>query len=434
MSPPGILIGAARSGSGKTTLTLGLMRALKRRGLRVAAVKCGPDYIDPAFHAAATGRESLNLNSWAMPAEVVTRLAMSAGEGADIVVAEGAMGVFDGAPRGASGNGASADIAALLGWPIVLVHDVSGQAQTAAAVIRGLAMHDPRVTVAGVVLNRVASDRHKRLVTDGLATVGLPCFGALPRRDGAALPERHLGLVQASETTQLDARLEALADFVESHVEVGAVISAARGVSLAPASAARAAKPPAQRIAVARDDAFSFFYPHLAQGWRAAGAELRFFSPLADEAPGEDCDLCWLPGGYPELHAGRLSQSRRFMDGLRRFARANPVHGECGGYMVLGRSLIDSEGVPCEMAGLLGLETSFASRKLHLGYRRASLVQHHFLGAAGGALRGHEFHYASVLKEEGSPFVLARDAYSDVDAPAGLRSGFVSGSFFHLID
>ena len=220
MTAPGLLIGAARSSSGKTTLTLGLMRALMRRGLRVAPVKCGPDYIDPAFHAAATGRPGVNLNSWAMDAHLIGRLAARASEGADIVIAEGAMGLFDGAPGGAAGIGASADVAAMLGWPVVLVHDVSGQGQTAAAIVRGIAGHDARVKVAGVVLNRVGSERHRRLAGEAIEALGIPVFGALPRNEAVALPERHLGLVQAGETAGLDGRLEALADFIEAHVDV----------------------------------------------------------------------------------------------------------------------------------------------------------------------------------------------------------------------
>ncbi len=447
MNAPGLLVGAARSSSGKTTLTLGLMRALRRRGLRVAPVKCGPDYIDPAFHAAATGRPGVNLDSWAMDAELIASLAARVSEGADIVIAEGAMGLFDGAPGGAAGVGASADIAAMLGWPVVLVHDVSGQGQTAAAIVRGIAGHDTRVKVAGVVLNRVGSERHRRLAGEAIEALGMPVLGALPRDENMALPERHLGLVQAGETQGLDARLDALAHFVEAHVDVEAIIETARrsapsptlprfageGVGQRVLSASRKNGVSAQRIAIARDDAFSFFYPHLAQNWREAGAELFFFSPLADEAPPRDCDLCWLPGGYPELHAGRLSAAREFMDGLRRFADGRWVHGECGGYMVLGRSLTDASGEAHEMAGLLELETSFAKRKLHLGYRHAELAADHPLGAARLLLRGHEFHYATILREEGAPFALARDAYSDDARPAGLARKGVSGTFFHLM-
>ncbi|WP_442756622.1 cobyrinate a,c-diamide synthase [Methylocystis sp. JAN1] len=433
MTTPGLLIGAARSGSGKTTLALGLMRALTRRGLRVGAVKCGPDYIDPAFHAAATGRDSLNLDSWAMAPGWIAELASAASQGADIIVAEGAMGLFDGAPGGAAGVGASADIAALLGWPILLAHDVSGQAQTAAAVIRGLATYDSRVSVAGVVLNRIGSERHRRLVAAGVQEAGLPVLGSLPRDERVGLPERHLGLIQAGETSDIDNRLNGLADFIEAHVDV-LRIAAVAGSTLQPVRPrAEICQPPAQRIAVARDDAFSFFYPHLARAWRAAGAEISFFSPLADECPPEQCDLVWLPGGYPELHAGRLAHARNFLSGLKAFAQTRPVHGECGGYMALGQVLIDAQGVAHEMAGLLDLETSFQNRKLHLGYRRARLLADHPLGLKGRIFRGHEFHYATILKESGEPFAQARDAYSDRDSPAGLRRRLVSGSFFHLI-
>lgn len=432
MTAPGILIAAARSGSGKTTLALGLMRALTRRGLRVSAVKCGPDYIDPAFHAAATGRDSLNLDSWAMEPAMIAELAAQASEGADLIIAEGAMGLFDGAPGGASGVGASADIAALLGWPVLLAHDASGQAQTAAAVIRGLATHDERLKIAGVIANRVGSERHRRLVADGIAELGLTLFGALPRNDDILMPERHLGLVQAGETEELDARLNALADFVEANVDVLAIAEAA-GSAQVIGQGSFVISPPAQRIAVARDDTFSFFYPHLARAWRAAGAELSFFSPLANESPPENCDLCWLPGGYPELAAGRLAEAQVFIEGLRRFAQTRPVHGECGGYMVLGRILIDATGTPHQMAGLLDLDTTFARRKLHLGYRRVRLAADHCLGPKGHPLRGHEFHYASTIEESGEPFAIARDAYSECESPAGLRKGLVSGSFFHMI-
>lgn len=432
MIAPGLLIGAARSGSGKTTLALGLMRALTRRGFRVAAVKCGPDYIDPAFHAAATGRDSLNLDSWAMEPGMIVSLAEQASKGADIVIAEGAMGLFDGAPGGAAGTGASADVARLLGWPILLAHDVSGQAQTAAAVIRGLAGHDARLKIAGVIANRTGSDRHLRLVSESVLELGLRLFGALPRNDEVRLPERHLGLIQAGETQGLDARLEALADFVEAHIDVASIAQAAEAAA-PDRTPARTLPPPATRIAIARDEAFSFFYPHLAQHWRSAGAELVFFSPLADEPPPDGCDLCWLPGGYPELHAGRLAQSHAFLNGLRDFARTRPIHGECGGYMALGNVIVDAHGEAHEMAGLLDLETSFAKRKLHLGYRLGRLVDRHCLGAPGQRLRGHEFHYATVTRESGDPFALVRDAYRDSETPAGLRSGHVSGSFFHVI-
>lgn len=426
---PGLVISAPASGSGKTTLTLGLLRALRRAGVAVQPFKCGPDYIDPAFHSAAAGAASLNLDSWAMGRDQILSLAAT---NADLVIAEGAMGLFDGvAAPGATGTGASADIAALMGWPVVLVLDISGQAQSAGAVALGFARLRPDVTVAGVVLNRVASARHEALVRAGLAMAGIPVLGALPRRPDLALPERHLGLVQAEEHADLAAHLDRLADFVADHVDLTALRAAAR---VTPHPTPRAPiRPPGQRIALARDAAFSFVYPHLLQGWRAAGAEILPFSPLANEAPDPTADCCWLPGGYPELHAGILAAADRFRTGLAAFATTRPVHGECGGYMALGAGLVAKDGTRHEMAGLLALETSFAQRKMHLGYRLASLICPIPGHAAGARLRGHEFHYATILSQPDAPLAHVTDATGAPVPETGSRRGTVTGSFFHLV-
>lgn len=432
MTTPGLVIAAPRSGSGKTTLTLGLLRAFARQGVRVAGAKCGPDYIDPAFHAAATGRPSVNLDSWAMPPSLVEALAARAGHGCDLVVCEGLMGLFDGVPGAAGRSGSSADVAAALGWPVVLVHDVGGQSQSAAAQIKGCIDYDPRIRIAGVVLNRVGSAKHRRLVADALAPFGVPVLGALPRSEAVALPERHLGLVQAQETSGLAARLDAMADVVESHVDLAAIRALARS-GRGESGRARPIPPPGQRIAIARDAAFSFLYPHVLQGWRDAGAELAFFSPLADEAPPAFCDVCWLPGGYPELHGAAIAAAGRFLGGLRSFAATRPVHGECGGYMVLGESLTDAGGVAHAMAGLLGLSTSYARRKLHLGYREARLIADGCLGKADTLLRGHEFHYSTVTVATSEAFAAVVDAYGASPVPSGGRRGQVTGSFFHAI-
>lgn len=235
MMPPGLLISAPASGTGKTTVTLGLARALARQGVAVQPFKSGPDYIDPAFHARAAGRVSVNLDSWAMDGAMLAGL-IGRAAGADLALAEGSMGLFDGVARkGETGTGASADIAALTGWPVVLVLDVSGQAQSAAAVARGFATMRPDVRLAGVVLNRVASPRHEALVRDGMAAAGIAVFGALPRRDAVALPERHLGLVQAEETEALETTLEAMADFIAAHLDIPA-LRAAAAASATPAA------------------------------------------------------------------------------------------------------------------------------------------------------------------------------------------------------
>ncbi|MEJ1157185.1 cobyrinate a,c-diamide synthase [Prosthecomicrobium sp. N25] len=431
---PGLVIAAPRSGSGKTTVTLGLLRALRRRGLAVAGAKCGPDYIDPAFHEAASGRPSLNLDAWAMPPALVAGLAGAAADGADLVVAEGLMGLFDGVPGAPGRSGSSADIAAAAGWPVVLVLDVSGQSQSAAALVLGCARYDPRIRVAGVILNRVGSPRHRRLVGDAVEALGIPVLGSLPRDEAVTLPERHLGLVQAAETSGLDGILERMADFVEANTDLDRIVAAATASRLDAGSLAAALPPPGQRIAVARDAAFTFLYPHLALGWRRAGAELVFFAPLADEPPPAGCDVCWLPGGYPELHAGALAGASQFLAGLRRFAETKPVHGECGGYMVLGRTLTDAAGVEHPMAGLLDVATSFARRRMTLGYRTATVLADGPLGPAGTVLKGHEFHYATVA-DAGSdePFAAVTDAYGAAPAPAGSRRGRVTGSFLHAI-
>lgn len=429
----GFLIAAPKSGSGKTTLALGLMRALRRSGLRVAAVKSGPDYIDPAFHAAATGRPSFNLDTWAMEPALVQGLVALSARDADVLIGEGSMGLFDGVPSLPGRSGASADTAALLGLPVLLVLDVTGQAQSAAALVLGYQTYDPRLKIGGVVLNRVGSERHVRLVKNAIEALGIPVVGALPKSDAMILPERHLGLVQAGETADLEARLEALADFVEKYVDLGAVRKLAAPLA-GGAGHTGALKPPGQRIALAQDAAFSFIYPHLLHGWRAAGAEIVPFSPLADEAPDAACDFCWLPGGYPELHAGQLAAAEGFRNGLRAFAQTRGVHGECGGYMALGEVLTDAKGVSHQMAGLLSVETSFARRKMNLGYRTATLAADCGLGAKGTLFKGHEFHYASVTTAGAdAAFATTQDAYDAVPVPAGSRRGHVTGSFFHLI-
>jgi cobyrinic acid a,c-diamide synthase len=426
----------------------------------VRAAKSGPDYIDPAFHAAASGLPGVNLDSWAMPPGLLDALAgeivrppprprpsPTGGEGemdetplplvgrgwgwgarpADILIVESAMGLFDGvaAPPGRSGS--AADLAARFGLPVLLVLDISGQAQTAAAIALGFRHHDPAVAIAGVVLNQVASERHRRMAADAIAAIGLPVLGAIPRDTSVTLPERHLGLVQAGEHPALAAHLDQLADLAARHLDLDAILAAARPLRTGAPSRAGRVAPPGQRIALAQDAAFSFVYPHIVAGWRAAGAEILVFSPLADKPPAPEADAVWLPGGYPELHAGRLAEATRFRAGLQRFAETRPVHGECGGYMVLGAGLIDAAGQRHAMTGLLGHSTSFAHRKLHLGYRVAVLPD-------AARIRGHEFHYTTLADPgDDAPFAMLFDAAGTALGFAGGRRGHVSGSFFHII-
>jgi cobyrinic acid a,c-diamide synthase len=436
MTGRGIIIAAPQSGAGKTTITLALVAALRRRGLKVSVAKAGPDYIDPAFHAAASGSAAVNLDSWAMPQALLDILAARAADSADIFIVEGVMGLFDGAVASAGRRGATADLAAHFDLPVVLVLDVARQAQSAAAIARGFASHDPAVKIAGVILNRTASDRHRALVADAVGAIGLSVFGVQPRDAALALPERHLGLVQAAEHADLAALIEHLAETAERHFNLDAIVAAAAPLTLRARRGSHTGflPPPGQRIALARDRAFSFVYPHVLEAWRSAGAEILPFSPLADEAPAEHADSCWLPGGYPELHAQALAAAQNFTQGLRRFAQTRPVHGECGGYMVLGQSIEDSDGRHHAMTGLLGHTTSFAKRKLHLGYRAARLLSDGVLGPKGAHVRGHEFHYASLTAAgDDEPFAELHDAEGRALGNGGGCRGRVSGTFFHAI-
>ena len=434
MSPRGFIVGAARSGSGKTSVAVGLMRAFARRGLAVAAAKSGPDYIDPGFHAAATGRPGVNLDSWAMPPHLIERLIANQADGADVVIVESAMGLFDGVRTEEGRTGSAADLARGFGLPVLLVLDVSGQSQTAAAIAHGFSTFDPQVRIAGVVLNQVASDRHEAQARAAIEERGIPVFGAIRRNADMAMPERHLGLVQAREHSALEAFIDRLGDVMEKSIDIDGVLEAASPVAAGAGSGKSLIAPPGQRMAIAEDAAFSFVYPHVTRHWREAGAELVPFSPLADEAPDPSCDVCWLPGGYPELHAGALAAAQNFRDGLARFAETKPVHGECGGYMVLGEALEDADGVTHRMAGLLGHVTSYAKRRINLGYRKARLTQGAVLGHTGDEIRGHEFHYSRVI-EPGNDAPLAElwDAPGNSLGLSGSRRGNVSGAFFHAI-
>ncbi|MBM3547887.1 MAG: cobyrinate a,c-diamide synthase [Alphaproteobacteria bacterium] len=435
MSARGLIVAAAASGSGKTTLTLALLRLLARSGRRVASAKTGPDYIDPAFHAAASGRASFNLDPWAMRRETLAATLALIEADAELIVCEGVMGLFDGI--GAAGEGSTAELSALTGWPVVIVLDVHGQATTAAAVLSGLAHHRRDIRIAGVILNRVGSPQHAESVTEACrrSLPDVAVIGAIRRSADLERPERHLGLVQAREQADLAAFLDRAATMVEAGLDIATLVALARPSTLASSGRIAALPPLGQRIAVADDLAFAFAYPGVLAGWREAGAEILSFSPLADEAPDAKADAVFLPGGYPELHAGRLAENDRWKRGLAdAVGRGAVVYGECGGYMALGQGLVDASGARHRMAGLLPVETSFANRKLHLGYREIACAAATPLGPSGARYRGHEFHYASETGGDGEPLFHAHDARSRDLGATGRRNGSVCGSFLHLID
>jgi len=428
--PRALLVAAPASGSGKTTVTLALLRALARAGRRVASAKAGPDYIDPRFHATASGVECVNLDPWAMRPGLIRALFGDLARGREVVLVEAMMGLFDGA---ADGSGSAADLAAMLGLPVVLVVDVAAQAQSVAALVHGFARFRTDIAVAGVILNRVGSPRHEAMLRAALEPGNVPVLGAVSRDCRLVLESRHLGLVQAREHPQLDRFLDHAADVAGNAVDLDRLVAAAAPVT-GPGPAPVPGLPPlGARMAVARDEAFAFAYPHLLDGWRRAGADISVFSPLAAEAPAADADAVFLPGGYPELHAGPIAASRCFLDGLRRAAaRGATIYGECGGYMVLGRGLVAADGSRHAMAGLLPVETSFAARKLHLGYRR---LRPRAAGPWHQPLAAHACHSASSRAEgPAEARFAAADAAGSSLGPVGRIAGSVAGSFMHVVD
>ncbi len=429
MSPKGLVIAAPSSGSGKTLVTLGLLRALARAGHKVGSAKAGPDYIDPRFHEAATGHPCVNLDAWAMRSDLVADLAVRAAADKNLLVIEGVMGLFDGAE---TGEGSTADLAGMLGFPIILVVDSLRQSQSAAALVRGFASHRNDCRIAGVIFNKVATDRHESILRTAMEPLGIPVLGCVRNVYELEVPSRHLGLVQAQEHESLERFIETAADMVTNAIDLDGLSALADG-GASDASGTSGLVPLGQRIAVADDRAFAFSYPHLLDSWRRAGAEINLFSPLNDEAPASDADALYLPGGYPELHAGKLAGNAAFLDGLKAAAGSETlIYGECGGFMVLGDGLIDNEGKSHQMSGLLPVVTSFEKRKLHLGYRQLDC-----LGPLpfGKALRGHEFHYSTLISQgDGEPLFKAADAAGRDLGEIGLRDGRVMGSYAHIID
>jgi len=438
-SAPGLIIAAPASNSGKTFFTLSLLRLLAIEGVLAQPAKVGPDYIDPAFHRAASGRTCYNLDTWAMRPSTLAHVLGRLSDDGQPVVCEGVMGLFDGA-RGDNGanDGSTASLARLTGWPVVLIVDVSAQAASVAALVRGFAAHIPGVDIVGVIFNRVAGVGHRAILLDAMSQhlPHIPVIACLPREPALCLPERHLGLVQAQEIDDLEPFLIAASAWLRQHVDLGAFTDLFRPSRALSVGDDPVPVPPlGQHIAIADDAAFTFTYAVVAEGWRAAGAEISHFSPLAGEGPDPAADAVYLPGGYPELHAGRLA-GNGFLSGLRAAAASGAtVFGECGGYMVLGQGLIDGNGTRHEMAGLLPLETSFAERRLHLGYRRLELQTETPLGDRGRRFHGHEFHYASIVTEEtDNRLFVAADAAGTPLGAMGSASGTVFGSFAHLID
>lgn len=378
-------IAAAMSGSGKTTFTMGILRALRRRGMRVQPFKCGPDYIDTQFHTVASGYSSVNLDTWMASPEHVKAVYSHYSTGADACVTEGVMGLFDGYDRM---KGSCAEIAKLIDLPVVLVINAKSSAYTMAAVVHGLKTFDPDVRIAGVVFNMVAGESHFSYLKDACQDAGVECLGYIPKTEGIEVPSRHLGL-SLEVKNEISSLADRIADLVEEHVDIDRLIEVCAGSEIDNQEPGKPYSNRNLKIAVARDAAFCFTYCENLDRLAQAGS-IEFFSPLAGESFPADSDLVYLPGGYPELFAAELSQNSKLAGDLRCFAEnGGKVLAECGGFMYLTRAIVDSEGTRHDMAGILPLESTMDGARLHLGYRRTEYN--------GVELKGHEFHYSKTI-------------------------------------
>jgi cobyrinic acid a,c-diamide synthase len=436
---PRLVVAAPASGHGKTTVATGLMAALTARGLAVSGHKVGPDYIDPGYHALATGRPARNLDPVLCGAGTIAPLFAHGAAGADVAVIEGVMGLFDG--RGSSAEGSTAHVARLLGAPVVLVVDASAQGRSAAALVSGFASFDPGVRLAGVILNRVGSARHEEILRDALAGIGMPVLGALRRDEGVAVPSRHLGLVPAAERAgaarQAIGRLAAL---VSESVDLEAVLGLAHQAGALssmpwdPASAVADSPGPASAtggagtgrgrpaVAVAGGAAFTFCYTETVELLNAAGADVVTVDPLRDEALPPGTGALVLGGGFPEVHASDLSANEPLRADVARLARSGaPVAAECAGLLYLAREL---DGLP--MCGVLDAAAAMTPR-LTLGYRDAVAAGPSVLTQAGTAVCGHEFHRTTVVP--GNP---AAPAWTFGGRKEGFVQGGVHASYLHL--
>jgi cobyrinic acid a,c-diamide synthase len=429
---PAVLVAGTSSGVGKTTVVLGMMAALRRRGLVVAPFKVGPDFIDPSHHAAICGRPSRNLDTFMMGMDGVRRSFARGVEGADVAVIEGVMGLYDGLD--ATEVASSASVAKALGAPVLLVMNVHGTSRSAAAMALGYRSYDPKVEVAGLILNRVGSERHRSLLEDALAPLGIPILGTLPRRGEIALPSRHLGLEMGFESRH---DLDALADFVEENAYLDRILELGCNVAEPEAQAEPEAETVQDqeggriRIAVAYDEAFCFYYAENFEILRRLGADLRFFSPIRDPLP--EADGLYLGGGYPELYAGALEESPTRHEIKKAAEDGMPIYGECGGLMYLCESVVSKDGFSeKKMAGVLPATTTMTGRLQALGYVEGDVVAENPVVARGSAIRGHEFHYSRMDCARDARFAYRFRRGKGIDGNKdGLVEHEVLGSYLH---
>lgn len=437
------LVGGTHSGCGKTTLALALMAAFKARGMRVQPFKVGPDFIDPGFHTQITGMASRNLDGWMLGRDYNRRLFLRLLEQADMAIVEGVMGLFDGYD-GLTESGSSAEMAKWLGLPVILVVDARSMARSAAALVYGFRHFDPELEFAGIIFNQIGGEGHLDYLKEAMSATlpEIPVLGGIPREDPIRIPERHLGLVTADEII-IDPEWEKnLVGLVERYIDLDLILrmveyGQGRGSHAPAEEPVRAKMESPLIIAVARDAAFCFYYPDNFELLRQAGAEIRFFSPVAGESFPEDSAGLYLGGGYPELYAEDLSAQTHFLAAIRgAISRGMPIYAECGGLMVLSRFIDTIEGKRHPMAGVLPFGTRMLQRRKALGYTEVVLQESSLLGEKGMVIRGHEFHYSEIVEEEtNSALTFAyriRGRKFGNDRPEGYMVGSALASYVHL--
>ncbi|MGB3209989.1 MAG: cobyrinate a,c-diamide synthase [Desulforhopalus sp.] len=392
---PTFIVSGTSSGSGKTTVALGLMAAFKERGRSVQPFKCGPDFIDPGLHRLVTGKVSRNLDLWMSGEEFCRKTLLNNSRDADIAIIEGVMGMFDG------GLSSSGSLAQTLGIPGILVLDVRSMAESAAAIVKGFEMLHPKAAPKGIILNRIASQRHLQLVSDAIKEhCKSEILGYLPRTLDFEIPSRHLGLLTEDEAPLGPAAIKLLAKTVTEHVDLARMEELFRNgpeQTVNPAGTPSVSNQTQCRMGVARDKAFCFYYEDNFDILRAAGCELVFFSPLTDTGLPEKLDALYLGGGYPELYAQNLSNNLSMRNAIRTWIETDrPVYAECGGFMYLTEGIVDQENTFHEMVGAFPVKARMQKTRASLGYREVTTRSASCFGPAGTILRGHEFHYSCI--------------------------------------
>jgi len=433
----GFLIAGTASGVGKTTVSLAILAGLRSRGLHVQPFKGGPDFLDTGHLTRIAGRTARNIDTWMLSPEANLSVVREAAHDADAILVEGMMGLFDG-KSGESEVGSSGEIAKLLKLPVILVLDAGKSARSLAAVVLGFELFDPGLPIAGVILNRVASERHFRLLESAIRSAcNAPTLGWLPREETITIPERHLGLRAAEESgsgSQLQSAIDAFAKLAETHLDLDAISRLLGGLEIARPERERSFPDAIVQIGVARDEAFSFYYEDNLDLLREAGAAIVPFSPLRDAALPEGLDALYLGGGYPELYAEQLSANRSMLDSVRAFAAAgSPVYAECGGMIYLAKQLTSADGAVHQMAGVLPLEMTMTGKLVQFGYVTVALTSDCLIGPAGLTVRGHSFHYSRLSNHTDlSTNYRVQYSLSGKEEAEGFSACNVLASYIHL--